>query len=254
MIHHLTRILHLVAGDMPMRRQSLDASMVDYWEQRQRTDATMARRRARIARRMESVAEEIEDGSTVLEIGCGSGDLLDVIRGRRPNCSLKGIDLSPEAVQVARTRGFDVEQRDVMSLDPNATDPVDFIVLSEVLEHLSDPETVLMRCGSIARRRIIVTIPNVAFVLHRIRLGLFGKFPVTTVFHIREHLSLWSVSDFLFWADRIGFRVVSTKGFGGVTSFGMNELWPNLLATQALYVLERKERDHGSMREYEWQP
>ena len=238
MLRDLRRIARLLAGDMPMRRASLRESMADYWRERQRVDATMARRRARIARRMEAVAREIEDGSTVLEVGCGAGDLLEVLRRRRPGCRLLGIDVSAEAVAAARAKGFEVRRLDIMDLDPSDFPDVDYVVASEVLEHLPDPETALLRCGRVARRRIVVTVPNVAFLLHRLRLGLFGKFPVTTVFHIREHLSLWSVSDFRYWARALGFRVVKVEGLGGVEALGLNEAWPNLLAAQALYVLE----------------
>ena len=237
MVKDILRILRLVAGDMPLHGGTLDASMQDYWHRRAETDTLIERRKARIARRMEAVAQEIQDGESVLEIGCGAGDLLEVIRRRHPTCRLQGLDLSEEAVEAGRAKGFDVWKADVLELDTDAMDPVDVVVLSEVLEHLPDPEKVLLACGRLARKRIVVTIPNVAFFLHRIRLGLFGKFPVTTVFHIREHLSLWSCSDFHYWAQALGFRVAASRGLGGVEVLSLHQVWPNMMANQMLYVL-----------------
>ncbi len=242
----IRRLLDLTAGDMPLRRVTLSESMTDYWHERAKVDFGLERRKARIARRMEAVADEIQDGESVLELGCGSGDLLDVIRRRRPRCRIRGVDLSQEALDAARARGFDVERADLMAMGPDDLDSADVVVLSEVLEHLPDPERVMSICRNIASRRIIVTIPNVAFFLHRIRLGLFGKFPVTTVFHIREHLSLWSVKDFEFWAGALGLEVVSQRSLGGVGAFGLQERWPNLFANQVLFVLRRRDTEVGA--------
>lgn len=223
---------------MPIGEGIADREYMKYWARREASDQLLERRNARIQRRMAMIAEEISDGSSVLDIGCGSGDLLEILRKLKPSCTLRGVDLSPDAVQRARARGFSAEVFDVATGSAEALGEADYVVMSELIEHLASPEAVVTKVLGITRRALVITTPNVAFLLHRLRLGLFGRFPITTVFHIREHLSLWSVADFRGWARSLGLELTRVRGIGGVELLGLNRRLPNLFAVQALYVLE----------------
>jgi 2-polyprenyl-3-methyl-5-hydroxy-6-metoxy-1,4-benzoquinol methylase len=82
---------------------------------------------------------------TLLDIGCGYGDLLRAIRDwaqRRGRAfRLIGIDLSPQVVEVARsvtsaTDDIEYHATDIFAFTPSA--PIDFVVTSLVAHHLSD--------------------------------------------------------------------------------------------------------------------
>lgn len=243
MFKNISRIYKLLAGNMPLGDGVLDSDYSGYWEQRGLADNQIAKRRARIRRRMLCIVEQIEDNSAVLDVGCGTGDLLSTISEMKPSCRLSGIDISPEAVIRTRQKGFDVTRIDVTQVNLSGLGQFDYIILSEIIEYLPNPEKLLLDLKSVARKKIIVTMPNIGFVLFRLRLFFWDKFPITTVFHIREHLCFWSVNDFLYWAKCLGFNVVRTVGIGGAKVFGLKSIMPNLFANHMLYVLEIQ-KDH----------
>ena len=84
--------------------------------------------------------------------------------------------------------------------------------------------------------RIFVTIPNVGFLLHRLRLCFGGRFPVTTiVYHMKEHLRFWTATDFRWWAHQLDFEIRAAVPYVGVR--GLRRLWPALFAAGYVWVL-----------------
>ncbi len=76
----------------------------------------------------------IAPGASVLEIGCGTGDLLYALQPRRG----LGIDLSPRMVEVARGKypGLEFRVGDAEALD--VEERFDYVLLSDLLGHLDD--------------------------------------------------------------------------------------------------------------------
>jgi 2-polyprenyl-3-methyl-5-hydroxy-6-metoxy-1,4-benzoquinol methylase len=71
----------------------------------------------------------------VLDIGCGHGEFLEVMR--ETGVQAKGIDLSPESVAFCQAKGLNVEQADLFTyLDNQADHQLDGIFSSQVVEHL----------------------------------------------------------------------------------------------------------------------
>jgi len=237
MLKEFKRIYALLAGDMPLGDGLLDSDYEHYWAQREQADRLIKKRKSRIQRRMLSICKEIEDNSSVLDVGCGNGELLSVIHHNRRNCKLFGIDISQDAVNRASAKALQVYKLDITKDKLDDLGPFDYVILSEIIEHLPNPEKVLLDLKKITKKKIIVTTPNIAFILFRLRMFFWGKFPVTTVFHIREHLSFWSVKDFVYWAKYLGFKVEKKCGFGGIGIFNLNRIMPNLFANHMLYVL-----------------
>jgi SAM-dependent methyltransferase len=98
---------------------------------------------------------------TVVDVGCGYGDLLRAIRRwsrrRGVELNLLGVDLNPETIRIARkaTDAADqIEFRLMNAFQLGSATPVDFIVSSLVAHHLSDPEIVefLRLMERVARR------------------------------------------------------------------------------------------------------
>jgi SAM-dependent methyltransferase len=97
----------------------------------------------------------------VLDIGCGTGELLSVIRAEG-NANIFGVEPSPQAARIAREeRGLDVrtgtlEQRHL------ANQSVDTVLLSHVLEHLPSPRRTIAEIERILKPggSLIVWVPN----------------------------------------------------------------------------------------------
>ena len=109
----------------------------------------------------------------------------------------------------------------------------DTILISEVLEHIAEPERVVTGVRDHVGLRLILTFPNIAYLPHRLRL-LFGSFPVQWGWHPGEHLRFWSLSDFTWWLDQLGYEVVSVQASNGVR--GLATLRPSLFGNQIVVV------------------
>lgn len=75
----------------------------------------------------------------VLEVGTGIGNLCSILQERGILC--KGIDLSPELIEVAKNRGLSVEQKNIYDIEGEGI--YSAIVMSHVFEHICDPEEML---------------------------------------------------------------------------------------------------------------
>src|ERR1041385_6732678 len=141
----------------------------DYWEKRGKLRT--------VFRRWQVAADCIEDGATLLDVGCGTGEFLSYLRARKPTVKSKGIDFSPTSIAMTRSAGFQVEAADIAQKEIRAE--YDYITCFEVLEHIADAESAIRHLRKAFRKQLIVSIPNVGYVGCRIRLAVFGRFPVT---------------------------------------------------------------------------
>jgi methionine biosynthesis protein MetW len=186
------------------------------------------------------VASLVEKGSSVFDVGCGDGLLLQFLVQSR-GVRAFGIDVSENAVERARQKGLDVRRADVTS-ESFAEDRIfDYIIISEVLEHLPRPEDLVLRLRENFRKYMIVTVPNSGFLGERLRL-LFGRFPKQWFLHPAEHLRFWTVADFVFWARQLGLRVERVMGMMDEYYDIKVPLWkylPSVFSRYNLYLLIR---------------
>ncbi len=176
----------------------------EYWAKRQQTDQV-----DRSLPRYELVTRHIPDGASVLDIGCGDGSFLSYLKQQRPNADVLGIDISSKAVTMLRQRGLNGQViKPSLPLRNQINRSFDYVVLMEVLEHVQDAETLCRQTLDFCPKRVFVTIPNMGFILNRLRLFIGGRMPVTMiVFHMREHIRFWTVKDFTQWTQTLGFKV-----------------------------------------------
>lgn len=207
-----------------------------YWEElEKRNNPAMAPSKLRF------IGEIIDEGSTVLDIGCGDGTLLHYLQEAK-GIRGKGIEVSEKAVELARGKGIDVEKADVTKEDFGITETYDYVIISEVLEHLPNSEELMLKVKDRFRKYLIVTIPNTGFVGERLRL-LLGRFPKQWVLHPSEHLRFWTVRDFIFWCQQLGFRVESYSGLFDEYYDIKFPLWkwcPKLFSRYILYEVAKK--------------
>jgi homoserine O-acetyltransferase len=123
-----------------------------------------------------TILELIPPGSSVLDLGCGTGGLLARLRDRGP-CRVMGIELDEQAISACVRRGLDVVQADLnQGLPAFADGHFDFVVLSQTLQTVMDAPRVLadmLRVG----RKSIVSFPNIAYQAHRRQLSEEGRSP-----------------------------------------------------------------------------
>ncbi|MDP9361049.1 MAG: class I SAM-dependent methyltransferase [Acidobacteriota bacterium] len=101
--------------------------------------------------------------SSVLETGCGEGSLGALVK-QRQKCRYVGIELDRNAAAIARRCLDDVYCGDVNEIVAILEEKFEVIVCSEILEHVSDPWTLLMSLRDVCEPggRIVISIPNIA--------------------------------------------------------------------------------------------
>jgi 2-polyprenyl-3-methyl-5-hydroxy-6-metoxy-1,4-benzoquinol methylase len=204
----------------------------DYWVQRGAPDPDY------IFRRWEVAAAAMEDGSSVLGVGCGPGGFLQYLKRRRPHMRISGCDISAVAVEKARQQGLDVFIHDIEKSPLQET--YDYITCFDVLEHIPHAEQAFRHFKGNFRKALFVSVPNIGCLRCRVRLGLFGKFPPTNcILHMNEHLRHWTVRDFRYWMKQEGMRILRIDGQYGLRGFYR---WlPGLFAHGLVYTLGRGE-------------
>jgi SAM-dependent methyltransferase len=125
------------------------------------------------------VVELVEPGSRVLEFGCASGYMSQVLR-ERLSASVVGVELDAEAARLAATHCDRVLVGDAEELDLEAelgVERFDAVLFADVLEHLRDPAALLRRVRPFVAEGgvVVASIPNVAHASVRLAL-LAGSF------------------------------------------------------------------------------
>lgn len=221
---------------LPSSPQRFDPSYEEYWSERTATGVLTepARRRAR------AVLPFISSGDTVLDVGCGTGETLDLIRQSR-GIEGTGLDISANALASTAAKGFKTIQMDLTREGIELSGTWDHILLFEVAEHIVDAEALLEKLSGRFDKGLYITTPNLGYIAHRLRL-LFGRFPVTYISDPREHVRYWSVGDFRIWTRWLSLGEPSVLGLRGKSRL-LARRWPALWASEVLYVLRPTEKN-----------
>jgi methionine biosynthesis protein MetW len=179
----------------------------------------------------------IKPGSTVMDIGCGRGENLRFLIEKNAAVA-EGIDISSTAVSMAQRKGINAKIADVSRQDFCLSKNYDYIIISEVLEHIPNPEELLSKIKYNFNYALIISIPNIGLYKHRLRL-LFGRFPAQWAIHPGEHLRFWTVRDFRWWIKKQGFQIVKTYPTHGFRI--LYRYFPSFFANSIVYVLRKME-------------
>jgi methionine biosynthesis protein MetW len=183
------------------------------------------------------ISELIPEGARVLDLGCGDGALLAWLKSNK-GVEARGVEMKRELVQQAIARGVTVYQGDLeSSLKEYPDGAFDYVVLSQTLQELRQPLTVLREILRIGRHGV-VAFPN--FGHWRVRLShLFsGRAPRTKLFPYgwddSPNVHFLTVQDFEESVREEGWVVERRMFVSGQTK---GTLLPNLMAEVAVYLL-----------------
>lgn len=190
------------------------------------------------------IVRAIPRGASVLDLGCGSGELLSALMKRRA-VRAQGIELDAHEVMRCIERGVPVFQCDLdQGLAGFADGAFDYVVLEETLQTLRRPLAVLREMLRVGRHGI-VSFPNFAWWRVRLSLMLEGRMPETERLPYRwydtPNIHLFTLRDFLEWAQREGVEILSGYSCTNGTVRLMRED-DNLEAEEALLFLRRAPR------------
>ncbi|OQA39081.1 MAG: Methionine biosynthesis protein MetW [Parcubacteria group bacterium ADurb.Bin316] len=181
----------------------------------------------------------IKDESKVLDAAVGNS-FLPVCLKEKKKCEVYVRDVARGVLDQYRSLGIQAEVRNIYDANDDGTDNYDYIVMSEVLEHLAMPEDVIKKMSKISKF-LVITIPNSAFYRFRLQL-LFGRFLKQWVLHPSEHLRFWSHSDFIDWLEVLDFEVEKCEASNGldIGPLKLFKYFPNLCGHQICYLVKKR--------------
>lgn len=194
----------------------------------------------------EIITRHIDRHSRVIDLGCGNGRLLALLKDSH-ECDVQGIELEYGEFLSAIERGVPVIRADLdQGLSHIPDDSFDFAVLSQTLQQVRHPKALLEEILRVARR-VLVVVPNFAYWKVRLQVLFQGRAPVTEElpyqWYNTPNLHFMSMHDFRDLADRGNFTIVKELPIIGDRS--VDHAWlANLRARNLLYVLERN--GHGT--------
>jgi methionine biosynthesis protein MetW len=191
------------------------------------------------------VASMVEPGSRVLDVGCGDGALLALLRSRR-NVDGRGIELSREGVSECLAKGLPVIQGDAdTDLADYPDDAFDYVILSQTIQATRRPRVVLEHMLRIGRRAI-VSFPNFGHWRIRYEVALRGRMPMTEnlphAWYETPNIHFCTIRDFVALCRVAGARMERAVALdGGGQPIRVNLPWWfwNLFGEQAVFLLRR---------------
>ena len=177
------------------------------------------------------IANNIENGTRVLDVGCGDGVLIEYLK-KEKNIDVRGLEISKDKVQKCISKGLTViEGNAEIDLKQFPDNSFDYVVLSQTLQAFINPELVikeLLRVG----KRAIVTIPNFGFWKIRLHLLIKGTMPVTKIlpdeWYNTPNLHMCTIKDFVEFSNKINFKIFK--------SIAMNKKRTSLINNKNLFT------------------
>jgi 2-polyprenyl-3-methyl-5-hydroxy-6-metoxy-1,4-benzoquinol methylase len=171
----------------------------------------------------------LDNGERLLDVGCGSGTLM--IEAKAKFREVHGVDISPfridEAVRTTKQLfpeecGFYFAVCNINKKIDYPEEMFDSVTCIAVIEHIFDPYFVLNEIHRVLKPKgkLIVEVPNIAYIHHRIRL-LLGRLPITSSPHNWKeigwdggHLHYFTVKEFCILLRECGFEIIKVRGSG----------------------------------------
>ena len=186
----------------------------------------------------EIIASLVPTGSRVLDLGCGSGELLDHLCRQR-GCSGYGIDVDDANVFACTERGVNVIQlnlEDGLAIFDDRS--FDVVLQLDTMQHLRNTERMLRETARVGRTGI-VSFPNFAHWPNRLRVAT-GRMPVTKTLpyelYDTPNIRVGTFADFEVLARKDGLQILDAFG---IQDGEVVRRWPNLLASVAVFKFQR---------------
>jgi methionine biosynthesis protein MetW len=185
------------------------------------------------------IGEIVEPNSSVLDLGCGEGELLAWLVERK-HAKARGVEISPAKVRKCVSLGLSVYQGDIdQGLADYPEQCFDYVILSQTLQETHRPLNVLREMVRVGQR-VIVAFTNFGHWSVRHALAWTGHAPKT------HHLPFeWYDSPNIHFLTVLDFEdLIKREGWTKELSYFLRKnrkvkTWPSLLSDSAVYLIRK---------------
>jgi len=182
----------------------------------------------------------IKDNSSVLDLGCGNGELLTRLQEEK-NVSGRGIEITEYNIQACINKGISVLHADLNAgLKEHKNNSYDYVILNRTLQIMQYPDKLLIEMLRVGKKAI-VNFLNFGFYKNRWQLMFKGIMPVTQAIPYKwfstPNIHFCTRKDFHYLCKELKIRIVEERYTRqGKTT---NTLFPNLFTTEVCCLLEK---------------
>jgi methionine biosynthesis protein MetW len=185
------------------------------------------------------ILDLIKPQSNVLDLGCGTGDLLYLLV-KEKNARVQGIEIDEQAIYKCVAKGLNVFHGDIdTGLAEFSDKSFDYVVLNQSMQQIIHVDKVLedaLRVG----KKVIVGFPNFAYYKARWQMFFQGKSPVTGAlpyqWYETPNLHFFSISDF---KDYCRSKKINIERSVCIGERKRLPFLPNLFAQTGIFLITR---------------
>lgn len=212
---------------LPFSKIPIKLNYDQYWKSQNQVKIAK-----KLTNREKIIFDLIPKNSRVLDFGCGLSNILFHLHNLK-QCSVLGCDISQYAIFYQKKNHVPVK----LLQDKNYLKygKFSYIILSEVLEHMVNPEELITELKK-QTTYFIISVPNFGYLAYRLKIFFQGRISLGWTYHPSEHLRYWSHVEFIEWMQALGCTLLSYQCVKGI--FSLFNFLPNLLSWNIVYVFK----------------
>ncbi|MBJ41236.1 MAG: methionine biosynthesis protein MetW [Gammaproteobacteria bacterium] len=188
------------------------------------------------------ISSWIKPNSKVLDLGCGDGDLLKLLK-KEKNIQGYGVDSDIIKIKFSLDNNINVLQLDLDNdLSQFDTNSFDYVVLAQSLQEIKRPKNLIkemLRIGD----EIIVSFPNMGHWTSRIQLLFKGMMPITKNLPFKwdetPNIHLCTIKDFIEFCNKNNFKIIEQLITDENQKCGiLTKIFPNFFGQVANYRIK----------------
>jgi methionine biosynthesis protein MetW len=162
----------------------------------------------RFQKLVEEIKVHIKKDDQVLDVGCGEGKIWQLF----PDIKVTGLDISRENLHIAK-KFIKPVFGDAQKL-PFKNSQFNFILASEILEHVKEPDLVLNEISRVLKPEgtTIISFPNTGSLHFRLGILIWGRNPVLNYPENKIHIHFFNLADIRKMLINTGLKIIKVRG------------------------------------------